>query len=102
MSSCCLPLINGPFSGHLQVPVGWCRQPSATLDTFKNMRKAADADTWYTARQTVDQLGGQVTEGTVKEYCIKGTLKAKKVGPKNRWMILGSSINALWRKWGLD
>jgi hypothetical protein len=66
------------------------------------MGKGVDPDTWYTARQTADLLGKEVTEATVKEYCKKGTVKCKKVGPKKRWMVLGSSIVGLRRKWGLD
>jgi hypothetical protein len=66
------------------------------------MGKNVDPEAWYTARQTADLLGKEVTEATVKEYCKKGTVKCKKVGPKKRWMILGSSITGLRRKWGLD
>jgi hypothetical protein len=65
------------------------------------MGKSIDPEGWYTARRTADLLG-EVTEATVKEYCKKHELKGKKVGPKKRWMILGSSITALRRKWDLD
>jgi helix-turn-helix protein len=65
------------------------------------MGKSIDPEAWYTARQTADHLG-EVTEATVKEYCKKHKLKCKKVGPKKRWMILGSSIIAQRRKWDLD
>jgi len=66
------------------------------------MGKSIDPETWYTARQTADLLRREVTEATVKEYCKKHKLKCKQVGPKKRWMILGSSIIGLSRKWGLD
>ena len=42
------------------------------------------------------------TEATVKDYCKRGDLKAKKVGPKKRWMILGSAIQKLRKKWAID
>jgi hypothetical protein len=64
-------------------------------------RQAKPKD-WYTAREAVHLLRDEVTEATVKEYCKRGELKAKRVGPKKRWMILGSSIRELRRKWGLD
>jgi len=66
------------------------------------MSKSADPDKWYTARDAVDLLAKEVTEATIKEYCKKGTVKSKRVGPKKRWMISGSSIIALRKKWGLD
>jgi hypothetical protein len=64
--------------------------------------KGIVADTWYTARDTVNLLDGQVTEATVKDYCRRGTLKGKRQGPRKRWVVVGSSILALRRKWGLD
>ena len=57
---------------------------------------------WYNTRETVDKLKGEVTEATVKEYCKSGKLKCKKMGPKKRWMILGSSIQELLQEWGYD
>jgi hypothetical protein len=66
------------------------------------MGKSIDPGAWYTARQAVGLLGDEVTEATVKEYCKKRTVNCKKVGPKRRWMILGSSIVGLRRKWGLN
>ena len=57
---------------------------------------------WYTARETVELLDSQVTEATVKEYCNSGKLKGKKIGPRKRWVILGSSIQQLRREWGID
>jgi hypothetical protein len=59
-------------------------------------------DSWYTAREAAELLGGEVTEATVKDYCKRGDLKAKKVGPKKRWMILGSAIQKLRKKWAID
>lgn len=66
------------------------------------MEKGIDPECWYTARETSDLLGNEVTEATVKEYCKKRTLKCKRVGPKRRWMVIGASILALRKKWGLD
>ena len=58
---------------------------------------------WYTAREAVEFLNQEVTEATVKEYCKSGKLKkSKRMGPKKRWMILGSSIQQLRREWGID
>jgi hypothetical protein len=64
--------------------------------------KESKPDDWYTARQAAELLGGEVTEATVKDYCKRGDLKAKKVGPKKRWMVLGSSIQQLRAKWEMD
>jgi hypothetical protein len=66
------------------------------------LTRQAKPKNWYTARETAHLLRDEVTEATVKEYCKDGQLKAKKVGPKKRWMVLGSSIRELRRKWGLD
>jgi len=64
--------------------------------------KEIDPTMWYSARDTAGLLGNEVTEATVKDYCKKSTLKSKRVGPKRRWMVLGSSIISLRKKWGLD
>ena len=61
-----------------------------------------DPKRWYTAREAVQLLDGEITEATVKEYCKRDDLEAKKVGPKKRWEILGASIIELRRKWELD
>jgi hypothetical protein len=83
-------------------PIDPDRQQSVNIGTLRNMGRTVDPEGWYTARQTADLLAKEVTEATVKEYCKKSTVKCKKVGPKKRWMILGSSIIGLRRKWGLD
>jgi hypothetical protein len=57
---------------------------------------------WYIAREAAELLRGEVTEATVKDYCKHGKLKAKKVGPKKRWMVLGSSIQQLRKNWAID
>jgi len=57
---------------------------------------------WYTAREAAEFLGGEVTEATVKEYCKRQEVDAKKVGPKQRWKIRGASLIELRRKWGMD
>jgi hypothetical protein len=57
---------------------------------------------WYTAREAAALLSGEVTEATLKEYCKRGALKAKKVGPKKRWMISGSAIRQLRKDWAID
>ena len=61
-----------------------------------------DPKGWYTARETAELLDGEVTEATVKEYCKRGSVKAKKVGPRRRWEILGKSIQDLRRKWKME
>ena len=66
------------------------------------MAQEYKSDGWYTAREAAELLKGEVTEATVKEYCKRGELKAKKVGPRRRWMILGSSIEQLREKWAID
>jgi len=64
--------------------------------------KGIDPNNWYTARETSDLLGNEVTEATVKEYCKNSAVKCKRVGPKKRWMVLGASILTLRKKWSLD
>jgi len=54
----------------------------------------------YTAREAADLLN--VTEGTVKNHCRKGTLVGKRVGPKKQWRIKGCEIIRLWKKWWPD
>ena len=59
-------------------------------------------DGWYAVRDAAEFLKGEMTEATLKVYCKRGDLKAKKVGPKKRWMILGSAIQQLREKWAID
>jgi hypothetical protein len=66
------------------------------------MSKSIDPKAWYTVRETVTLVDDEVTEATLKEYCKKGKLKCKRVGPRKRWMILGASILMLRRDWKLD
>ena len=66
------------------------------------MAKECKPGDWYTAREVAELLEGEVTEATVKDYCKRGDLKAKKVGPKKRWMVLGSSIQQLRKNWAID
>jgi Helix-turn-helix domain len=70
--------------------------------SYLTVAKSVGSKNWYTAREASTVLRGEVTEATIKEYCKRGELKAKKVGPKKRWMILGSSIDELRRKWKID
>ena len=63
--------------------------------------KQVDSSKWYTARDTAELLDNQVTEATVKEYCKHRKVRAKKVGPRKRWMVLGSSIIALRKEWSM-
>ena len=58
----------------------------------------------YTIAQTTDLLrdGDVATPETIKRYCRNGKLKGKKKGAKQVWHVLGSSIIALRKKWGLD
>jgi hypothetical protein len=53
-------------------------------------------------REGVGLLDDEITEATLKDYCNKGKLKCKRVGPKKRWMILGASLKELRRDWKLD
>jgi len=57
---------------------------------------------WYTAREAASLLNDEVTEATVKAYCKRRDITAKKVGPKKRWMISGAAIQKLRKKWGMD
>jgi len=66
------------------------------------MANKVRADAWYSAREATALLSGEVTEATVKEYCRTAQVKCKRVGPRKRWMIQGSSIVDLRKKWGLD
>lgn len=43
-----------------------------------------------------------MTEATLKEYCRREEVEAKKVGPKQRWKIRGASLIQLRRKWELN
>lgn len=54
----------------------------------------------YSPREAAELLG--VTPETVKSHCRKGKLKAKKVGPKQEWRILGSEIRLKRKEWQLD
>lgn len=67
------------------------------------MAKALNPDQWYSAKEAASLLKDEVTEATVKEYCKLGKhLKAKKVGPRKRWMISGASIRKLRKDWGIE
>ena len=66
------------------------------------MRKSLKSDEWYTAREASSLLNDEVTEATIKEYCKRGELAAKKVGPRKRWMISGAAIQKLRKKWGIQ
>ena len=59
-----------------------------------------DPKKWYRAPSAAPLL--MVTQETVKAYCRRGTLKAKQVGPKNVWHILGKSILKLREQWRID
>jgi helix-turn-helix protein len=64
--------------------------------------KPVKMDKWYTAREAASLLNDEVTEATIKEYCKRRELIAKKVGPRKRWMISGAAIQKLRKKWGID
>ena len=66
------------------------------------VRKPLKSDSWYTAREASSLLNDEVTEATIKEYCKRGELAAKKVGPRKRWMISGVAIQKLRKKWGIQ
>ena len=55
---------------------------------------------WYSAAGAAPLL--MVTQETVKAYCRQGTLKAKQVGPKKIWHVLGKSILKLREQWKID
>jgi hypothetical protein len=91
------------LTGFLQVPIHFYRQMFYGSGIIGTVAKTLNSETWYTTREATDLLGNAVTEPTVKptvkEYCKSGRLKAKKVGPKKRWMVLGSSIGQLLKQW---
>jgi hypothetical protein len=66
------------------------------------VKKALKPDGWYTARDTVLLVDGQVTEATIKDYCKAKKLKCKKVGPRKQWMIAGSAIKKLRKDWKIE
>lgn len=64
-------------------------------------RLVIDPERWYPARETVEFL--EVTEATITRYCRDGDLKkARQIGPKKRWHILGSELILRRKEWGLD
>jgi hypothetical protein len=64
--------------------------------------KPVKADEWYTAREAASLLNDMVTEATVKEYCKKGKVTAKRMGPKKRWMVSGAAVKKLRKEWGIE
>jgi hypothetical protein len=67
-----------------------------------SVAKPLKPNDWYTAREAAEYLAGEVTEATLKEYCKREEVEAKKVGPKQRWKIRGASIIELRRKWEIN
>lgn len=67
-----------------------------------SVSKPVKMDQRYTAREAASLLDDEVTEATVKEYCKRRKLAAKKVGPRKRWMISGAAIHKLRKQWGID
>ena len=61
-----------------------------------------DPDVWYSVRESAFLINDAVTEGTLKDYCRKGTVECKKVGPRHQWHILGQSLLDLLKAWSLD
>jgi hypothetical protein len=59
---------------------------------------------YYTVAQTISFLrgGGVGTSETVKKYCRKRRLTGKQIGAKRIWHVLGSSISALRKSFGLE
>ena len=55
---------------------------------------------WYTPSQAGPLL--DIGPETVKKHCRAGTLKAKRVGAKKRWMIPGTAIIKQRKEWQLD
>jgi hypothetical protein len=66
------------------------------------VRTSIKPDGWYSAREAASLLGALVTEATVKEYCKKQRVRAKKIGPRKRWMVSGASLVKLRKEWGID
>ena len=63
---------------------------------------AIDADAWYSVRESTALVDDFVTEYTLKDYCRRGKVQCKKVGPRRQWHILGRSLLDLRREWELD
>jgi len=59
-----------------------------------------DPKKWYSTAEAAPLLA--VTSETVKGYCRQGTLRAKQVGPKKVWFVLGQSISKLRHQWRVD
>lgn len=59
-----------------------------------------DPKSWFPTSKVAPFL--MVTQETVKAYCRQGTLKAKQVGPKKVWYVLGKSILKLREQWKID
>jgi len=60
------------------------------------------AGAWYSPGQAASYLKGEVKEATLKQYCRLAKIKSKQVGPKKRWVIAGSAIQELKKKWELE
>jgi len=57
---------------------------------------------WYTLRAAADFL--EVTEPTVSQYCRDKEFgaDAKKVGPKQKWLVRGTGLLRKRREWRLN
>ena len=72
----------------------------SAIATIAMRHPSIDPKRWYTAIGAAPLL--MVTQETVKAYCRQGTLKAKQVGPKKAWHVLGESILKLREHWRID
>lgn len=64
-----------------------------------------DPHSWYSVGEATAFLKSgsiSVTPETVKRYCRKKKLVAKRFGPRQAWMVKGRSLAQLRAKWGID
>lgn len=54
----------------------------------------------YTPREAGEFLS--VTAETVKARCRAGSIKGRKVGPKQEWRILGAEIRRKMKEWNME
>ncbi len=59
-----------------------------------------DPGKYCSLKEAAELLG--VTEATVAKYLRSGELEGKKLGPKQKWHVLGRSIIKLRKEWGYE
>lgn len=65
-----------------------------------NNKLSIDPEKRYTAREAAPLL--EITEATVKKKCREEDIQGIQVGTKNVWMIYGSEILEVRKRWKLD